>query len=110
MARFCIAGVCWSLVETRAYNPARNIFAGLRDWHRELSGRATLLQNQRVSIARQHRQDALEAGLDLWDRLAIRVRRRTRFPIPCRNDYGFSLHFFQASSQPFWQRLSWLTQ
>jgi hypothetical protein len=24
----CIANVCWSLVETRAYRPARNIFAG----------------------------------------------------------------------------------
>src|SRR5262249_46704167 len=35
-ARFRIASVCWSLVETRAYNPARNIFAGLRDWPKTL--------------------------------------------------------------------------
>jgi hypothetical protein len=30
--RFCIASVCWSFVETRAYSPARNIFAGFRAW------------------------------------------------------------------------------
>ena len=30
MARFCIGRVCWSFVETRAYRPARNIFAGFR--------------------------------------------------------------------------------
>jgi len=34
MFRFCIAKVCWSLVEKRAYRPARNIFAGLRVWPR----------------------------------------------------------------------------
>jgi integrase len=28
--------VCWSLVETRAYRPARNIFAGLRAWPKTL--------------------------------------------------------------------------
>jgi hypothetical protein len=32
MARFCIAKVCWSFVETRAYSPARNIFSGFRRW------------------------------------------------------------------------------
>ena len=32
MARFCIAIVCCSSVDTRAYRPARNIFAGLRAW------------------------------------------------------------------------------
>ena len=32
IARFCIARVCWSLVETRAYRPARNIFDRLRAW------------------------------------------------------------------------------
>ena len=32
IARPCIASVCWSLVETRAYRPARNIFGGLRAW------------------------------------------------------------------------------
>ncbi len=38
MARFCIASVCWSLVETRAYRPARNIFPGLRTWPKTSSG------------------------------------------------------------------------
>jgi hypothetical protein len=37
MARFCIARVFGSLVETRAYNAARNIFAGLRDWPKTLA-------------------------------------------------------------------------
>src|SRR5215831_1017538 len=32
MARFCIASVCGSLVETRAYRPARNIFGRLCAW------------------------------------------------------------------------------
>jgi hypothetical protein len=32
MARFCIAKVCWSLVETRAYSPARNILGRFRAW------------------------------------------------------------------------------
>jgi len=31
-ARFCIPSVCWSLVETRAYRPARNIFDRFRGW------------------------------------------------------------------------------
>ena len=37
MARLCIGKVCWSLVETRAYRPARNIFAGFRAWPKTLS-------------------------------------------------------------------------
>jgi hypothetical protein len=32
MALFCIARVCWSFVETRAYKPARNIFDRRRRW------------------------------------------------------------------------------
>lgn len=34
MARFCIGRVCWLLVDTRAYRPARNIFGCLRDWQK----------------------------------------------------------------------------
>jgi hypothetical protein len=37
IARFCIARVCWSLVETRAYSPARNIFGRLRAWPKTCS-------------------------------------------------------------------------
>src|SRR5579863_4551518 len=37
MARFCIARVCRSWLETRAYRPARNIFAGLRPWPKTCS-------------------------------------------------------------------------
>jgi hypothetical protein len=40
IVRFCIASVCWSLVETRAYKVTRNIFATLRDWPKTLPGLA----------------------------------------------------------------------
>ena len=50
IARFCIASVCWSLVETRAYRPARNIFAGLRAWPKTSSDFA-LLDRRLAGIA-----------------------------------------------------------
>jgi hypothetical protein len=36
MARICNDRVRWSCVDTRAYSPTRNIFAGARRWPKTL--------------------------------------------------------------------------